>query len=543
MEEQNKEIESLEKSPEVDSQNEETETSEDDSEQFSERKQKEDVDTPVALSASKQNTVMALESEDVVNQEDESKATDANMSDTPSAENAEGTDGTEPMQAETSVADTATTVPSEASTTTSATSTTPNQPTDSTTIATTNQPTAPPTDEFGRELSAYELLRQQRIQRNKERLAQLGLDDMSKKMKAAKAKTPTSSKKRVRTVIPLERRERISRKTKIHNVNYKELTKIPNEPPKLGLKNESKATSTSTSTSTSTTTTPRKRIRSSGGLTAIQKRVPLFMYRELKNIESQRRLGLKAAERTLRLADKECKYAHKQIGKWSKKRLKIQAKQEKRRALLQAEQERKWMGPFLYELDRRRWELVAVRRKQIAVEQQREGWAVRKRQEMVASVKMAETKFPALIEQQSTILGNMLLERLPSISKDEGDSKSVAVKKTKKGRKGKKQPPQASQSTVETEEGSNNQLPESCSPVPNNVELDPENLATINHQQAQQKANPEPKKPKRVKARNIGGPVTSSFSTSLQRKWLEGDSPVAPSGTSPFVPQVGDTVL
>ena len=418
----------------------------------------------------------------------------------------------------------------EASPTSTPTNTASQEP-NTTTSSSTTTTASIPTDEFGNPLSEYELLRLQRIQRNKERLALLGLHDATTHPLRSSSQS-SSSTKRKRTPkavkIPPERRERISRKTKVKEVNYKELTKIPHEPPKLGVKTKDASK------------TPHKRIRRS----ELQKRVPLFMYRELKAMESERRTGLKVAERNLRRAEKECKFAEKRLLIWNRKRERREAKEERQRMMVEHEKQRRVLGPLVQELDGRRWELAGLRHRQVAEEQQREGWATRRKQDMMLSIKRAETKFPAMIQQQEAILANMLLERLPTMSneKEEEGKDDVAVGRRRSSKKGskKKKMKEAPQSQPSPEEETGTEHPTTDS---TNVELDPENLATYNHQQEKEKANREPKKHKRTKARNVGGPVTPNFSASLQRKWLEGDSPMAPSATHPFVPQVGDIVL
>ena len=151
------------------------------------------------------------------------------------------------------------------------------------------------TTEDGHQLSAYELQRLERIRRNKEYLASLGLE----KNKPRLQKPQPARKKR--DSVKVAPRSSLSRTTKAKLISYSE-----NPTPRW-----QKATSGDASATQSVTseTTQRKKK---------QPRMERFIYDEFKRIEADVKRSFKIANRNMREADIAYRYASKKAERYEK---------------------------------------------------------------------------------------------------------------------------------------------------------------------------------------------------------------------------------
>jgi len=176
--------------------------------------------------------------------------------------------------------------------------------------------------EDGRKLSEYEIQRLERIKRNREYLAQLGLEGKDGGGVLGKKKKMDRPKKKP-TAVPLAvRRSPISRRSKVKKVTYTEPSasvrdllrvadkKATNAPPDLNLPSPEKAALPVAPPKTP----PEKKPKKPG----INERQELFVHLEFKSIQSSKRTSLLQAERNVRAAEKEVKYWHKLIQRWER---------------------------------------------------------------------------------------------------------------------------------------------------------------------------------------------------------------------------------
>lgn len=337
-----------------------------------------------------------------------------------------------------------------------------------------------PTDEFGRELSAYEIMRLERIRRNQEKLAELGLERT--------LKMPTEERKKKTRKRPFHhethetslRRQTISRRSKIKGVNYSDDVNL--------LKPFNKVNITKPTRKKNTNQT-----------------VPLFIYKEMKQVTSNRRHALKTAEKYHRFAEVEYRYAKRQAD--------IFIRKEKRR---QTAEKNKVILPLLQEVESRQWD-ISMARNMISSEITKKDAKIGKMEE---EVKAAEVRFPQSIKETERSLDFLLHERLFSFLK----KKNVEFSPERKVKRKSK--------TVEIEK---HKLNTNTNPIAEVFSLHFDDLQSRVQEKAKKTKKPSPKQ--------VGGPISPKFSLSLQRKWLEGDDPVAPSVSTHFVPQVGDTIL
>jgi hypothetical protein len=183
----------------------------------------------------------------------------------------------------------------------------------------------------GRQLSEYELLRQERIKRNKQYLAALGLEGTSANG-GAKASGKPIKRKRKR-VSPSQKRSSLSRRTK-ESVNYTEppasvaslLRKVENNdqekkkgrPPKLPSERKTKD--------------PIDRLEK-------------FVFLEFKSIKAHKRQVLVQAEKNLGKASKEVKYWKKRAEVFERRQQrKLDRKLEQAKIIKRLEDERRQLG-------------------------------------------------------------------------------------------------------------------------------------------------------------------------------------------------------
>jgi len=352
------------------------------------------------------------------------------------------------------------------------------------------------TDEFGRPLSAYEIMRLERIKRNQAYLAKLGLEADAKNGKkgtllgedSTTVKKKKIKKKKAAVVL---RRSSVSRKTKAKAIDYADKP----------VKQKSDLLKEKTPKKVKKERVDNKR----------EDRVPLFIYRELKNLETSKKQNLRMAEKFVRAAEVEVKMAKRQVETLEKK--------EKRRW---EKETRNDLLPIVQDLDKRRGDIIKGL-KRVDEVAKKGGMNIKERKVFLENKLVeAEQRFPVAIEEAECALGQMLFERLPpSCFENNGAEKQpkskLSKKSKKKGKKAGAEPAELEELTV---------------PVALTINLDLEELRKVEQNL----------KVRVQKGRNVGGPVTKKFAAAVQRKWMEGDGPVAASFNE-YVPQVGDTVL
>ena len=355
---------------------------------------------------------------------------------------------------------------------------------------------AEPTDEFGRPLSAYEIMRLERIKRNQAYLAKLGLEADSNSGKKGFLLAPNEKKaaKKKKKEVVVQRRTSVGRRTKAKKVDYTEKK----------IKQKIDLLSKQEKTSEKKEKTEKQKTKDNS--------VPLFIYREFRNMEVSRRQNMRTAEKLVRSAELQMRMANREVESLQRKDRRLRDR-ETRDVLI----------PIVQEIEKRRIDIIkALRRidgpekQQISKEELRNQAAER--------LSEAEKRFPEAAQEAELSLARMLIERLPPFQNVENNNMKVKSGKNNKKAKGK------------NAENSKDPSPDQKAKVvtvpvlPANLDL--EGLRKIE----------EGLKVRVQKSRNVGGPVTAKFAGAVQRKWLDGDGPTAASFNE-YVPQVGDTVL
>lgn len=158
-------------------------------------------------------------------------------------------------------------------------------------------------DENGRVLSAYEIMRFRRIQRNKNYLAGLGLENNSKGSNGKTFLSPfvqkeKQRKKRLKLNLLPEKRHSMSRRKSVKEVNYSSL------PRNSTFKNQEIGIDKRLQTKDdngATIKTPTKK-------ETVKPSLPLFIRRELKQVEYNRKQVVKHAEKLKKAAEREYRY-------------------------------------------------------------------------------------------------------------------------------------------------------------------------------------------------------------------------------------------
>ena len=193
-------------------------------------------------------------------------------------------------------------------------------------------------DEDGGGLSSYERKRLERIKRNQERLASLGLEQnkvAAMKAKATAAATTPKKKQGKPKVVPVQR-SRLSRRTKAA-VSY------ASEAPRWAEQLPS----------------PKKRKKQVINPNSAKHRMERFIFDEFRHIESARRTNPRNTEKYLRWAENEVNYARREL---ESKQKKLRRQQEVDDAVLALHQDRRNFGGSLRELlmdiDRRMSDII-----------------------------------------------------------------------------------------------------------------------------------------------------------------------------------------
>lgn len=371
------------------------------------------------------------------------------------------------------------------------------------------------TDEYGRPLSAYEIMRLERIKRNQAYLAKLGLESNAETGKtktllgdtaAKKAKAKPKSKQKVE--LRVMRRSSVSRRTKTKAIDYTDKP-IARKEDKLP-KKEKKAKE------------PKLKKPKSEKQQKREDRLPLFIYREFKTIETTRNKNLRTAEKLHRAVEKEVRMAKQAVENLERKTRKLKDRET-----------RNDMVPIIREVVKRKSDIAkALKKMEKSIKHSVMSEEERKK-ELVEEMEEAKERFPQAMKEVQTELGQMLLERLPPAllegmkNVDENGGKKLKSKGEKGGR---------ADSDGENEDREINGRKGASSKATSKLPL-PENLDFEELKKVEQNL-----KVRVQKARNVGGPVTAKLAASVNKKWLENDVSVA-AGCNEYVPQVGDIVL
>lgn len=376
----------------------------------------------------------------------------------------------------------------------------------------------------GRVLSQYELQREERIRRNREYLASLGLE---RPVEESATRQQRRNKRR-----PVQEKQRSSQRER-KSVDYTErpasLASIVREfrTPKANAK-------------------PRKREPKPKESQKEKKdsRMERFIYREFQSIQAHKNQVLKQAEKDLRAAKREVKY-------WSKLAEKVENRERRREESSQLAEHGLSLRDILREVDNRTSELVdAVGRYDDelhvctwripfslaslfyvasrpsfpstcfqAEEQAREQQQMRLVAEDKLKMLNALERFPTALKHSQTLLNAALLERAPE------------------------DPPPPRRSHRAARDDAISEVPESTkSGVSRKEEGERDASDAWGSTSEAFLLSSELQELKRV-PRNVGGWVSPAFAEQLDRSWLDLDSPPSQFDPSAFVPQIGDCVL
>ena len=166
----------------------------------------------------------------------------------------------------------------------------------------------------GRQLSEYEIQRLERIKRNREYLAKLGLAGkdgggvLGQKQRRKRSGKPNE--------VAVVRRSPISRRSKIKKVvTYAE--------PSASVRDLIRVADGKATDAPIDKRKPKK---------SVNERQEAFIYLEFKRIQSFKNQLAKQANRNVRLAEKEVKYWHKLVGRWERRNQKLLDAERQRQA-------------------------------------------------------------------------------------------------------------------------------------------------------------------------------------------------------------------
>jgi hypothetical protein len=375
-----------------------------------------------------------------------------------------------------------------------------------------------PTDEYGRELSAYEIMRLERIRRNKAYLARLGLEEekngVRNSMEKELQQKKKERKKKADDDVFVERRQSMQRESKKRKVDYSgDLNAVlkPHLKRKV-LSEEEKAKKA----------TAKKSKRR-------DEMIPRFIYREFEHIKKCKNRAVTTGKRLVKAAEIECRIAKRNLEIHNKKQKRKIEKAEKRNAMAT----KKMLNPLVQELDSKRSQLIRAKKDFDAWSEKSIKSASNETNRLREALEKAKVEFPEAVLRNEYELGVLLHERLITQEEDaKTESKTKAKSKVKKG---KATNPSAGGGKITGRQNvvSKNKDNENAAKI-----LDKENGKIKENGAAEAK-----KSYQITKARNIGGPVTPALSSNVQRKWLDRDVPLPGEVSTSFVPQVGDMVL
>lgn len=392
--------------------------------------------------------------------------------------------------------------------------------------------------EDGHQLSAYELQRLERIRRNKEYLASLGLEE-----EKARLQKPTAPKKRKKgnPKPELKRRSSISRRTKAKDINYSGIPHARWENDAPGDDGDNRPIAPI-----------RSKHKASQGQKGRKQRMERFIYIEFQKIQADIKRDFRRAKRNMREADVAYRYAKNKADRYERKK---KRELETKRFMAEYGEELKVLGctakQMLQQLESHMNEIQLS----LGAFDERFRWqrnmAQWNSQQEENTRKMeiidALERFPLALKDAVQDLDLLLIERSPR--------DPPAPRKSTRKRKfvvGVEEPerPEAKILAGETPDISKERMTDG-SWGGLSAAITAETLSTA----ATGKASPEPSpsevdlkpsaknKKRELVAKNVGGWVSPVFSQSIDRSWLESDSPAKKFDPSRYIPQIGDTVL
>jgi hypothetical protein len=375
--------------------------------------------------------------------------------------------------------------------------------------------------EDGREMSEYEMLRLERIRRNQQKLAQLGLEGPGGGGALGAKKAPKQKRqRRSSNEVAAPKRSSLSRESKGRITHY--ATSLPSvrqmlqgdthtKKPKDGNANPKKAKDAS-------------------------ERMDRVLHNEFRRIRSQKTHSIRQAGRDNRAAAKEVKFWQHQTDLATRKELREQKREEQN--LHRRSEERDALGGMttkhlLHVIDKRMPELVEAAEdydeKYEAEAKQRERQLERFEMEQRLKTIDALERFPKSVKEAASLLNAVFLERAPKDpppprrSKRSGDEEKEETETDKPTKKKSK--------AQAKEDNTWDQVPRSEVTLPEEEDT------------GKTRSPAAVGKKRKRGIRNVGGWVSPDFAQKIDRSWLERDAPPAKFDLRTFVPQVGDAVL
>lgn len=368
------------------------------------------------------------------------------------------------------------------------------------------------TDEYGRPLTAYEIMRLERIKRNQAYLAKLGLEQAKAEQEKEAQQKKAANKRDKKGPVFYEQRETLSRRSK-GQISY--------TMPKISEFRETIAT------------VKRQKKNKKEKSDTREERLPLFIYQELRTLQTNKRQRLANAERLVRLSEKEIKLSERFAEKQERREQAKKEREEKKKL----SESKKALLPYVQELDKRRHEILRNRKRLAELAQS--GTSAENRKLYVDEyISKAAIKFPEQLKDVENSFGQMLLERVPPFSRDELNFTEFKCKSDSKSAKSKYSSKLSKEKVLNDadEEAPHSSRDISKILTPPDIDLDEcQKIATEIITKRKQK--------KELKSRNVGGPVTGRLSSAIQRGWCDHDHPISSGCYLDYVPQVGDVVL
>jgi hypothetical protein len=377
-----------------------------------------------------------------------------------------------------------------------------------------------PAGEDDRQLSAYERLRLERIRRNQQKLAQLGLEGRTS---AAGGWGPRSRPKKPKLLRkkadePAQQRSSLSRRTKTEPKNYAE---PPNSVSALLRKQGEEAAAAKKDQ-------PLEKKKTKD----LSERMERFVHLEFKRIRGHKTLVHKQAKRDLRQAERELKYWKSIANKQKRREMR---KAENRQSLkTKQEEERRLLGgtikEVLQQIDARMPELVQAAAEyddKYEAEDRRQAREL-KRLENEHRTNLLDSldRFPKAIKSAVSLLNTTLLDRAPREPAPTRRSRRSTAEEIVTPLKLAQN--QFTANSPEEEDTYRN--------VADKEAIAPEDDETSN-------GRDRPGTKRKRNARNVGGWVSPQFAFEIDRSWLDQDNTKAHFDLYSYVPQTGDTVL
>jgi len=378
--------------------------------------------------------------------------------------------------------------------------------------------------EDGHEISEYEMLRLERIRRNKEKLAALGLEGQhGGGILGDKKKSTNKKKKKPRPSMEHAgpKRSSLSRRSKGKITHY--AAELPSVRQLLQGTTEVKKEKSDKTPKSKKSKDPSERM-------------DRVLHDEFRRIRSEKKTVLRQAERDHRAATKEAKYWKNQVQIAKRKEIR-----EQKRQVLQVhkrEEEKEVLGgktarQMLHEVDKRMPELLQAAEeydeKYEAEARLRERELQRFEMEERMKTIDALERYPKILKDANSLLSTVFIERAPKDPPPPRRSKRAGEDDEKHEQPKKKK----TKTKTEDEEPWSQKAPISEVNLPKTEE----------EPSSPPKSAPSASKKRKRGVRNVGGWVSPDFAKKIDRSWLERDTPPTQFDLKTFSPQVGDTVL